>query len=126
MTTNSLDVTTPNSTGTQATVVGVILQLAMVGVGHAVPSLRAMWGPVGTLISLVVGIWAVWRVGSTGSAAIWGAIAGGLGALIGIALAVILGDVPVSLLVLGTAGSTVAGLVGGVVTQMVRRRSATR
>ncbi len=126
MTTNSLDVTTANRTGTQATVVGLILQLAMVGLGHAVPSLRAMWGPVGTLISLVVGVWAGWHVATTGSAAIWGAVAGGLGALIGIALALILGDVPVSLLVLGTAGSTVAGLVGGVVTHMGRRRSTTR
>lgn len=126
MTTNSLNVNAPNRTGTQATVVGLILQLAMVGLGHAVPSLRAMWGPVGTLISLVVGVWAGWHVATTGSAAIWGAVAGGLGALIGIALALILGNVPVSLLVLGTAGSTVAGLVGGVVTHMVRRRSTTR
>ena len=126
MTANSLDVTTPNRTGTRATVVGLILQLAMVGVGHAVPSLRAMWGPLGTLISLVVGVWAGWQVATTGGAAIWGAIAGGLGALIGIALALILGDVPVSLLVVGTAGSTVAGLVGGVVTHMVRRGPGTR
>ena len=126
MTTNSLDVATPNRTGIQATAVGLVLQLAMVGVGHAVPSLRPMWGPVGTLISLVVGVWAAWNVTTTGSAAIWGVVAGGLGALIGIALAVILGDVPTSLLVLGTAGSIVAGLVGGVVTRTVRRRSATR
>jgi hypothetical protein len=126
MTTNSFPVDAPNKTGMRATVVGVILQLAMVGIGHAVPPLRAMWGPVGTLISLVVGVWAGSHVATTGSAAIWGAIAGGLGALIGIALAVVLGDVPMSLLVLGTGGSIVAGVVGGVVTHMLRRRSATR
>ena len=122
MSTNSLPVQTRATTTTLATVVGVILQLAMVGIGHAVPAVRALWGPGGMLISLVVGIWAGWRVGAIAAAATWGAIAGGLGALIGIALAVVLGDVPVSLLLLGTLSSTVAGLVGAVVTHKVRAR----
>ena len=124
MTVNSFPVETPNRGVTQAVVVGVILQIAMVGIGHAVPSLREMWGPVGTLISLVVGVWAGWHVATSGSAVIWGAVAGGLGAFLGIALALILGDVSTSLLLLGTASSVVAGVAGGVVTHMLRRRSA--
>ena len=105
-----------------ATLVGLVLQVVMVGVGHAVPSLRPMWGPLGTFISLVAGIWAGWYAAGAASASIGGAVAGGAGALIGIAIAFGLGDVPMTLLFLGTAGSIVAGIVGAVVTSLVRHR----
>jgi hypothetical protein len=105
-----------------ATIVGLALQLVMVGVGHAVPSLRPMWGPLGTLISLAVGIWAGWYARGAGPAAVGGAVAGGVGALAGIAVAFGLGDVPLTLLALGTAASTVAGIAGAVVTSLVRHR----
>jgi hypothetical protein len=42
-----------------------------------------------------------------------GAIAGGVAALIGIAVSVALGDVAALVLVVGTAGSVVTGAVGG-------------
>jgi hypothetical protein len=108
-----------------ATLVGIALQLAMVLVGHVDPAVRALWGLLGTSISLVVGIWAAWRgLTSLGAAVTWGAIAGGVGAFIGIALAVTLGDVPASLLLLGTVGSTVAGVVGAVATYLILGRRA--
>jgi hypothetical protein len=122
MTSQSFPADTRDKTTIQATIVGVVLQLAMVAIGHAVPGLRAMWGPGGTLISLVVGVWAAWSVATMATAVAWGAIAGGLGALVGIGLAVVLGDVPVTLLFLGTAASTVAGIVGAAVTHKLRAK----
>jgi hypothetical protein len=122
MTASSLSVGARSSTTTRATILGLVLQLAMVGIGHAVPSLRAWWGPGGMTISLVVGIWAGWGASTTTGAMTGGAVAGGLGALIGIGVAVMLGDVPTSLLLLGTISSTVAGLLGAVVVQNIRAR----
>jgi hypothetical protein len=81
-----------------------------------------MWGPGGTLISLLVGIWAGWNATTAASAATWGAVAGGLGALVGIAIAVGLGDVPATLLALGTGGSILAGIVGALATWFARSR----
>ena len=36
-------------------VVGIVLQVVMVAVGHVVPALREWWGPGGMLISLGAG-----------------------------------------------------------------------
>jgi hypothetical protein len=52
---------------------------------------------------------------SLAAAAGGGAAAGGIGAAIGIAASVAMGDVPASLLAMGTAGSTVTGLIGGLI-----------
>jgi len=49
----------------------------------------------------------------TGSAILGGVLAGGLCALIGIAVSYLLKDVPASLLALGTLSSAVTGAVGG-------------
>ncbi|HTT99895.1 MAG TPA: hypothetical protein VMF58_17730 [Rhizomicrobium sp.] len=99
----------------RSTVVGTVLQLAMVIAGHFVPWVRDnvfMFG--GMLISGVAGLlyarevalgW--WR------GALGGAIAGGLCALIGIGVSVLLGDTPNFVLGLGTAISVVTGAVGG-------------
>jgi len=53
-----------------------------------------------------------------GIAALGGAIAGGTCALIGIALSVIMRDVPEIVLVFGTVISTVTGAIGGLFGQM--------
>ncbi|MEO5902967.1 MAG: hypothetical protein ABIQ55_03035, partial [Gemmatimonadaceae bacterium] len=52
---------------------------------------------------------------SVGSLAIGGAIAGGICALIGILISHLLGDVPASLLLLGTVSSIVTGAIGGAI-----------
>jgi hypothetical protein len=58
------------------------------------------------------------RAGASAAAG-QGAIAGGICAVIGIGVSVLLGDVPPSLLALGTASSVVTGMLGGM---FARRR----
>jgi peptidoglycan/LPS O-acetylase OafA/YrhL len=108
-------------------VVGLVLQIAMVVAGHLVPPLRDWWGPGGMLISLVVGALAAPSArGSWSKAVVNGALAGGVGAFVGILVAVLLHDVPVMLLVLGTVSSVVAGIIGAAIMNAVRRgRSST-
>ena len=102
--------------------VGTALQIAMVVVGHFVPPLRAWWGVGGMLISLVAGCLAAQERWSETLVA--GALAGGVGAFIGILIALLLGDVPAMLLALGTLSSVVAGIIGAAVVTFVRRRGA--
>ncbi len=110
----------------RSTIVGTVLQLAMVIVGHFVPWVRdnvLMFG--GMLISGVAGLLYArdaargWARGALG-----GAIAGGLCALIGIGLSVLLGDTPNFVLGLGTAISVVTGGVGGLWGELGARMQA--
>jgi hypothetical protein len=97
-----------------ATLVGTVLQTAMVVAGHTNKSIANLFAVGGTSLSLIAGIiYAVLAGGTTGSAILGGVIAGGLCALIGIAVSYVLKDVPASLLALGTASSAVTGAVGG-------------
>jgi hypothetical protein len=97
-----------------ATGVGLVLQVLMVLTGHYLPAVKALFAAGGMGLSLVAGVLyaerarASWKSDLAG-----GAIAGGVCALIGIAISVILGDVPPGLLLLGTAFSVITGLVGG-------------
>jgi uncharacterized membrane protein YeaQ/YmgE (transglycosylase-associated protein family) len=100
--------------------VGTALQIAMVVAGHFIPPLRAWWGPGGMLISLVVGCLAAQTRWSQTLVA--GALAGGVGAFVGILIALLLGDVPAMLLALGTISSVVAGVIGAAVVTFFRRR----
>ena len=79
---------------TTATVVGTVLQLAMVLAGHSNASIAALFAPVGMGISLVAGIVYAYvaRQGSAGSMAVGGLLAGGICALIGICVSFALGD----------------------------------
>ena len=99
----------------KATIAGLVLQLAMVVAGHFVPMLREQGFAVGgMLFSLCAGVLYVrltrgpWPVSLAG-----GAVAGGVCGFLGIAVSCLLGDVPPTLLLFGTLGSTVAGLAGG-------------
>ncbi|MEO5903627.1 MAG: hypothetical protein ABIQ55_06425, partial [Gemmatimonadaceae bacterium] len=87
--------------------VGTILQVGMVVAGHTNKSVTAMFAVGGMGLSLLAGlIYALnTRGSSVGSLAIGGAIAGGICALIGILISHLLGDVPASLLLLGTVSS---------------------
>jgi hypothetical protein len=109
-----------------ATAVGAAAQLAMVLVGHVVPVVREHGFAIGgMLISAIAGALYVrlarsgWGAGLAG-----GAIAGGVCALIGIAPSVALGDTPADILLFGTLGSTVAGVVGGALGKLTIARSA--
>ena len=98
-----------------ATVIGTVLQAAMVIAGHKNPQIAKLFAVGGMSLSLIAGvIYAVLATGTTTSSAIIGGIlAGGICALIGIAISYAMKDVPASLLALGTLSSAVTGALGG-------------
>lgn len=100
---------------TIATIVGLILQVAMVVVGHSDASIKNLFAVGGMGFSLVAGLIYGFLAGRgpTGSMALGGALAGGICAFAGIAVSHLLGDVPPSLLILGTLSSVVTGAIGG-------------
>lgn len=103
-----------------ATTVGLILQLLMVVAGHYLPPVKAKFAMGGMLISLIAGALYI-RLEQQGwqGALVGGAIAGGICALLAIAVSVSLKDVPAMILMVGTLGSVVAGLVGGAIAKLV-------
>jgi hypothetical protein len=98
-----------------ATVIGIVLQLTMVFVGHSSADVKNLFAPIGMALSLIAGI--LYTVISTEVVVrdnvIGGLIAGAVCALIGIAVSCALGDVAPMILVLGTASSAVTGAIGG-------------
>jgi len=109
---------------TIATIVGTVLQVAMVVAGHSNKSIAALFAVGGMSISLVAGIGYAWnaRGSSAGALAFGGLIAGGVCAFIGILVSYLIGDVPATLLILGTASSMVTGAIGGLVGKLFARR----
>lgn len=107
-----------------ATLAGTILQVFMVMAGHTNADIASMYAVGGMGFSLAAGmIYGVMAQGtSTGQAAIGGLLAGAICALIGIGISWQLGDVPASLLALGTLSSAVTGGIGGAVGRIVARR----
>jgi len=106
-----------------AAVIGGALQVAMVVIGHAMPGLRDPGFAIGGMGFSAVAGWLYARstYGRWGDAIGGGAIAGGVTAAIGIMVSVALGDVPVSLIGLGTAASVVTGIIGAGVGKLMRR-----
>ena len=100
-----------------ATVIGTVLQVVMVVAGHSNKSIAALFAVGGMGFSLIAGLlYAIMaKGGSTSSLAVGGLLAGALCAFIGILISHLLGDVPASLLVLGTVSSAVTGAIGGVI-----------
>jgi hypothetical protein len=98
-----------------ATMLGTILQVAMVVAGHSNPSVAALFAVGGMGFSLIAGLAYALRArgGSASALALGGLVAGALCALIGIFVSYLLGDVPMSLLALGTISSAVTGGIGG-------------
>jgi hypothetical protein len=106
----------------RATAIGTVLQLVMIVAGHFVPAVAALFAPVGMAISLVAGLlYARAARGGWGDSLIGGAIAGGVCAFIGILASYLWKDVAVDILWIGTAGSAIAGLVGGAVGKLLNR-----
>ena len=106
-----------------ATLAGTLLQVAMVVAGHANPSVKNLFAVGGMSISLLAGVLSV-LLARGASPVLGAATAGGLCALLGIAVSVALGDVPVTLLLLGTVSSIVTGAIGGWVTKLVVGRAS--
>ena len=103
-----------------ALAVGSVLQVLMVIAGHQVPAVKDYFAPGGMLFSLVAGFVYARSAGSGwNDVLIGGVLAGGLCALIGIGISVALKDVPATLLLMGTAGSAVAGAVGAAIAKAI-------
>jgi hypothetical protein len=98
-----------------ATIIGTVLQLAMIVGGHYSALVASFFAVGGMGFSLIVGVIYGWNAHPTTptSAAAGGLLAGAICALIGILASYLWGDVPASLLVLGTLSSAVTGAVGG-------------
>ena len=110
----------------KSAVIGTILQLLMVVVGHFVPQVANLFPIAGTgiggLAGLLNGLWS--KGASMGAAAGGGAVAGGAGGLIGTLVSSLMGDVPMSTLAVGTGSTVVAGVVGGLIGKALGGRSA--
>lgn len=107
------------------TIVGTMLQTAMVLVGHWVAAVAGLFGPLGVAISLLVGLlWARDEARGWGHGAAGGAVVGGVCALIGIAVSFGLGDVSAVILAFGTLSSAVTGALGGLLGARLARRPA--
>ncbi len=106
-----------------ATLIGTVLQVAMVAIGHYVPPVRLayMWGGLG--LSMIAGlIYAVRARGSWTWALVGGLIAGGVSAVIGILVSYLFKDVPLSLVALGGGSSAVTGVIGGAIGKVLARK----
>src|ERR1700722_6678750 len=108
-----------------ATIIGTCLQVAMTLIGHFVALVRTNFMFGGLAFSLIAGVlYGTRAAGGWGGAAAGGAIAGAVCALIGIAVPCLLGDVPPAIIIFGTLGSAVAGLIGGLIARALRRAPA--
>lgn len=104
-----------------ATVIGTVLQLIMVGVGHFVPAVALWFAPIGILLSLIAGLlYARAAKGSWSDSTLGGVIAGAVCALLGIAVSCLLGDVQPIILVIGTLSSAVGGVIGGAIGKLLK------
>src|ERR1700744_2628306 len=106
-----------------ATLIGTVLQVAMVVAGHYVPAVRTayMWGGLG--LSLIAGlIYAIRARGGWTWALVGGLIAGGVSAVIGILVSYLCKDVPLSLVALGGGSSAVTGVIGGAIGKVLAKK----
>lgn len=103
-------------------VVGTVLQVIMVVAGHSDPDLQEWFAIGGMGISALAGFMAATHSRAWGAVMTAGGLAGGVSALIGIGVSVVLGDVPETLLLFGTLASLVTGVIGGVLARALPRR----
>ena len=110
-----------------ASLVGTLLQVVMVVAGHSSPAIAQLFAVGGMGLSLLAGfLYArLARPATKGSAALGGGAAGAMCAFLGILVSYLLGDVPASLLALGTLSSALTGAIGGVIGALTLGRAAT-
>lgn len=107
-----------------ALLLGTLLQVAMVVIGHYTVAVASLFAPLGMVISLIAGfLYARWARTSRGDSVLGGAIVGSLCALIGIVVSYTLGDVTAWILFLGTLSSAFTGAIGGLIGQVVAGRA---
>lgn len=110
----------------KSAIIGVVLQVIMVVVGHYVPQVANLFPVAGTGIGGIAGLLnGLWSANASQQAAAGGgAVAGGAGGLLGTALSRILGDVPTSTIAVGTGSTAVAGIIGGLIGKFLGSRPA--
>ena len=98
-----------------ASIIGTVLQLAMIVAGHYNASFASLFAIGGMGFSLIAGV--IYALNARPTAAtdaiVGGLFAGAICAFIGIFASYLLGDVPASLLLLGTVSSAFTGAIGG-------------
>jgi len=109
----------------RVTLAATAAQVGMVVAGHYSAPIRDNLFALGGMgISLLAGVfYARIARGGWASSLVGGVLSGGVCAFLGIGVSVFLGDVPPSLLAFGTAGSAVAGLIGGAAGKATAPRS---
>ena len=110
-----------------ASLVGTLLEVVLVVAGHSSPAIKGLFAVGGMGLSLVSGVVYAHlaRPATKGSAALGGGAAGAICAFLGILVSYLLGDVPASLLALGTISSAVTGAIGGLIGAISTGRTAT-
>lgn len=106
----------------RAAMIGTVLQVAMVVAGHVLPALRDPGFAIGGMGLSALAGWLSRGPGGWGAVLGGGALAGGACALVGIGVSVAFGDVPPSLLLLGTGSSLVTGALGAAAARAFGRR----
>ena len=110
----------------KSAIVGIVLQVIMVVVGHYVPSVANLFPVAGTGIGGITGILnGLWSANAPHPAAAGGgAVAGGAGGLLGTLLSTVLGDVPTSTIAVGTGSTAVAGAIGALIGKLLGSKKA--
>ena len=106
----------------RAGMLGTILQVALVVLGHFVPRLQPLGlFPIGgSAIGAIAGFcYARWSVGPIGRAMGGGAVAGAVGGVLGAIVSYLLKDIPPSTIVVAGGSTLVTGLVGGLVGRLL-------
>ena len=108
------------------TMIGTVLQVAMVLLGKVSPEVGQNFAIGGTTIAAATGVLAslMNRQPAMGGAVGGGAIAAGVSALIGTVVSMATGQTGTDTIMIGTASSVVAGAIGGVVGQLFGGRKA--
>src|SRR6478609_5168896 len=108
-------------------IVGTIVQLLMIAVGHFSPGLMGgnffpIFGTsIGAATGVMYGLWA--KGASAGQAAMGGALAGGVAGVLGAAASAALGDVPGSTVGIAGVSTLVSGALGAVVGRIIGART---
>jgi len=101
-------------------VIALVLQVLMVVAGHYSTAVLNLSAILGVGIPLVVGLWyGLSEKPGTGDGAKGGFVIGLVGAVVGVLVAILMGDQPWSLMTFAPLSSGVTGLLGGVVGALV-------
>jgi hypothetical protein len=109
----------------RATLIGTVLQLALVVTGHYDQRIAQLFGLMGMLLSFVAGFLAGrWSAGlGKAGAAASGLVAGAACASLGILESYYLGDVPVWVFAFGPLSSGGTGAIGGLLGRLTQKDS---